>query len=81
MSHTVRSTAGCEGSCEGSKIEERGIERRARGCREERRGVLWRQCVNRAAVHTVPLTSCEACSQWEINLQRMFPSDIQKTLH
>lgn len=37
--------------------------------------------VNRAVVHTVPLTSCEACSQWEMNLQRMSPSDIQETLH
>lgn len=54
------------------------------GYRERMQGegrVLRRMCVNRAVVHTVPLTSCEACSQWEMNLQRMSPSDIQEMLH
>lgn len=46
-----------------------------------KRRVLWMLHVNRAVVHTVPLTSCEDCSQWETNLQRMSPSDIQETLH
>lgn len=58
--------------------------RRWRGYRERMQGerrVLWRLRVNRAVVHTVPLTSCEACSQWEMNLQRMSPSDIQEMLH
>lgn len=60
--------------------EPRKRARRWRGCggKDE---ALWRLCVNRAVVHTAPLTSCEACSQWEMNLQRMSPSDIQERLH
>ena len=61
-----------------------GERERWKGYRERMQGerrVLWRLRVNRAVVHTVPLTSCEASSQWEMNLQRMSPSDIQEMLH
>lgn len=55
----------------------KGLQGRMHG---EGRALL-RLRVNRAASHTGLLTSCEACSQWEMNLQRMFPSDIFELPH
>ena len=71
----MRVTVGCD------ELKESGRDT-GKGCRERMQGerrVLWRLRVNRAVVHTVPLTSCEASSQWEMNLQRM--SLISRTSH
>lgn len=63
---------------EGESEAMEGIQGKDARGKDER---FWGLRVNRAVVHTVPLTSCEDCSQWEMNLQRMSPSDIQETLH